>query len=192
LGKIRQIFSISKLKNKNRGTHFRIVVWTSGYVFVDEMTLLGCFMLMVHWLKVNRLWIASVIHLYILDEVRVRVQTRKVTRRWKRERKHSTREHQHQWWRSPPLARRRCSSSVRFLVTSSALPVLPISPDFFLRFFCFSFVLAAVLALFHVLLSSIAWLSARSNLVRSSSFTHVFLYRFRRVNMIEQLVCVAP
>jgi hypothetical protein len=45
--------------------------------------------------------------------------------------------------------------SVRFLFTSSSLPLFPVS-DFFLRFFCFSFVLAAVLALFHVLLSSIA------------------------------------
>lgn len=92
LGKIHQIFSITKLKIKNPGTHFRIVVWTSGYVFVDEMTLRGCFMLMVHGYKVNRLWITSVIHLYILDEVRVRVQTRK----WRdggRQRKHSTREH---------------------------------------------------------------------------------------------------
>jgi hypothetical protein len=85
LGKIHQIFSITKLKIKNPGTHFRIVVWTSGYVFVDEMTLRGCFLLMVHGYKVNRLWITSVIHLYILDEVRVRVQTRKVTRRRKTE-----------------------------------------------------------------------------------------------------------
>jgi hypothetical protein len=93
---------------------------------VDEMTLLGCFMLMVHRQKVNRLWITSVIHLYILDEVRVMAQTRKVTRLRK------TEKTQHTGTSAPTMAITDAGASSLLLSCTFSLYFLFTRP--FLRF----------------------------------------------------------